>query len=65
MLSDAQKLVLKQIAERRQREGGRCYRETRSIFYQLMRAAQSIDPSLTDEEFMREAKEELEKHLQK
>jgi hypothetical protein len=65
MLTESQKLVLKQIAERRIIEGGRCYFETRAQFFQLMLAAMSVDQSLTEAEFLREARHELAKHLQK
>lgn len=64
MLSNSQKLVLQQIAMRRMREGKGCYRETRAVFFQIMHAAMSVDPELTEEEFYRLAREEFAKHLQ-
>jgi hypothetical protein len=65
MLTDSQKLVLKQIAERRKREGGRCFFETRAQFYQLMMAAMSMNHDLTQEQFLEAAREELAKYIQK
>jgi hypothetical protein len=62
MLTNSQKLVLKQIAERRKKEGRRCFLETRAQFFQLMRAAMSVDPDLTESEFLREARHEFAKY---
>jgi hypothetical protein len=65
MLTDSQKLVLKQIAVRRIKEGGRCYFETRAQFYQLMMAALSMNHDLTQEQFLKDASEELAKYVRK
>jgi hypothetical protein len=65
MLSDNQKLILKKIAVRRIKEGRGCYFETRAQFFQLMAGAMSVNPALTEEEFLREARLEFAKHLQK
>jgi len=64
MLTENQKLVLKQIALRRQREGPRCYLDTRAHFNRLMEGALFADPTMTEAEFLREASHELAKHLQ-
>jgi hypothetical protein len=64
-LTNSQKKVLEQIAKRRMAEGKGCYRETRAVFFQLMYAAMSVDPNLTEAEFLREARHEFAKHLQK
>jgi hypothetical protein len=65
MLTENQKQILKQIAERRLREGPRCFLDTRAHFYQLMGAALSVDPTMTEEQFLKAAREELTKHLKK
>jgi hypothetical protein len=65
MLTDNQKLVLKQIAQRRIIEGGRCYFETRAQFYQLMMAALSMNHDLTQEQFLEDARDELAKYVSK
>ena len=65
MLTDSQKQVLKQIADRRIKEGGRCYFETRAQFFQLMHAAMSVDHELTEAEFLREARHYLAQYVSK
>jgi hypothetical protein len=62
MLTDSQKAVLRQIAQRRMREGKGCYLETRAQFYQLMYAALSVNHDLTQEQFLKAAREELAKY---
>jgi hypothetical protein len=63
MLTDSHKQILKQIVERRIKEGRRCYLETRAQFFQLMYAAMSVDPDLTEAEFLREARHEFAKYI--
>ena len=65
MLTENQKQILKRIAERRIKEGGSCFFETRAQFFQLMASAMSVNPDMTEAEFLREARHEFAKHLQK
>jgi hypothetical protein len=61
MLTESQIAVLEQIARRRMRDGRSASFETRAIFFRLMEGAMYGDPTLTREQFMKEAREVLEK----
>lgn len=61
MLTTSQIQVLRMIAERRRKEGPACYLETRAIFNRLMEGALFADRTMTRQQFMQEAMQELAK----
>jgi hypothetical protein len=65
MLTESQIKTLQHIAERRIKEGRGSYFETRAQFAQLMGAALSTNPTLTEKQFLKEALEVMQSVVNK